>query len=93
MMDQQSLLACAEALEVGASDGNPNFFFHHATHADGTIVISADQGALREFAGRILRLIAKPDGDMSHCSFDGLSFSESGSQPMVIARTEERQKL
>ncbi len=87
-MDQEALLGMADELEAGAFDGNPNFSFRHVAQADGTIVISGDQGGLREFAASILRLLAKPYFEGVHAHFDGAAFSEIDTQPLVVTRTE-----
>jgi len=87
-MENDELISIAESLEAGAFANNPHFHFNHFVHSDGTIEITGDQGALREFAAKILRLIARPYFKGVHVHFDAAAFSEDGSQPMVVVRAE-----
>ena len=92
MMDSNELISIAERLEVGAFDNSSSFQFRHNVHRDGTIEITGDQGALREFAGQILRLIAKPYVEGAHVHFDCAAFSDEGSQPMIVSRVEGNER-
>ncbi|WP_370221232.1 hypothetical protein [Qipengyuania sp.] len=87
-MDSDELISIAEKLEAGAFEDNVRFRFRHIVHSDGMIEIEGDQGGLREFAGQILRLIAKPYVDGAHIHFDEAASSDQGSQPMIVSRKE-----
>ena len=87
-MNSDELISIAERLEAGAFEDNVHFCFRHIVHSDGMIAIEGDQGGLREFAGQILRLIAKPYVDGAHIHFDEAAFSDEGSQPMIVSRKE-----
>ena len=87
-MDSAELISIAEKLEAGAFGDNVHFHFRHIVHSDGVIEIEGDQGGLREFAGQILRLIAKPYVEGAHIHFDDAAFSNQGSQPMIVLRKE-----
>ena len=87
-MDSDELIAIAERLEAGAFEESDHFLFRHIVLADGMIEIEGDQRALRVFAGQILRLIAQPYTKGAHFHFDEAAFSDQGSIPMIVSRTE-----